>query len=139
MSVRVSRGLSREYTPPSDSPESGTFRQRDIQTQRLHTQYAEALNRIADALFMNGVAVTGLPDTASFNGKTDGITFTTGQTRDIQHNLGREAAGFMVIDCRTSAHEIIRETTGLDAQLKKSHIRLTHGGASTTLVKLWVW
>lgn len=120
------KGLAREYTG-------------SVQEDRLQTQSFEAMGRLSRMALANGVLVMGEPSTGAFKGLTDGITFTTGQTKNVFHGLGREATGFLVVDARTSAHELYRVTTGIDATLAKTYIRLTHSGASTTVVKLLVF
>ncbi len=126
MTVRVDKGVTRVHT--------GDFALDQIQRTR-----DTALLRASQQLLAAALPVFGEPDTTAFGGISDGITFTTGQTKNVFHGLGREPAGFIVIDARTSAPVLIRTTTGLDSDLKKTHIRLTHGGASTTIVKLLVF
>lgn len=63
------------------------------------------------------------------------VTFTAGQTQDVAHGLGRAAVGFIGVNARTSAPLLYRSTSPDEV----SFVRLTHSGASTTLVDLVVW
>lgn len=68
---------------------------------------------------------------------TNGIEFTTGQTRELPHGLGRASRGFLAVGASGSEPLLYQSesTQGLEA----SHIKLTHAGASTTRVRVWVW
>lgn len=143
--ARVDRGMSVPYPAPAVGPAYGQLANamslgQATQAQRLQTQVNEAFGRVADTICMNGQAVFGLPDVSQPGGITDGISFTNGQSRDVPHNLGREATGFVVIDCRGYPHSLVRATQ-TDPLLKKTHIKLSNDASAvgTCTVKLWVF
>lgn len=63
------------------------------------------------------------------------VTFTAGQTQDVAHGLGRAAVGFVAANAQTSAPLLYRGTSPDETRF----VRLTHSGASTTLVDLVLW
>ena len=65
------------------------------------------------------------------------VSFTAGQVRDVEHALPFAVRGFFAVNPRTSAPLIYR--TVMDADAERIAIRLTHSGASTTLVDLVIW
>lgn len=122
---RIDRGQARQFT--------GNHIQDALQTQQF-----EAFRRLSRHVLATAVPVFGEKDTSKAGGLTDGVSFTAGQTKDVFHGLGRTPIGFIVIDVQTNAQALKRVTID-DAQLSKTHIRLTHTGASTTAVKLLVF
>ncbi len=71
----------------------------DRQVNQLQRNFQEALRAVLDAEWLFGTDVRDL-------------TFTAGQTRSVDHGLGRVPKGFIVIDAQTAAPLLYQSNAG---------------------------
>jgi hypothetical protein len=86
---------------------------------------------LASNVLLNGVYLATDPSTSQL-----GYTFTSGQTRTLTHGLGYKLSGWLVVDDNGSSKGSLLRATSID---DTQYIKLTHLGAASCSVKLWVF
>lgn len=126
---------ARDVREPTDDSRDERIQQRHDRVSRALSSLPRQQGVIPAAALLQGVIIVGTPQTDG--SITDGVTFTSSGSQELPHGLGRRAQGFLVVDAQTSAPDLRRVT--VTTGLEETHIKLTHAGASNTVVRLLVW